>query len=229
MHARCSPGHFAAYHVLHRLLAPRHPPRALCSLTSLSNQPNGLTAPPDGGSDGGEARDLYLCRNSRQKLKIKKKLITSSLVKVRRPLSWPAIQRCACSAVRWSVTSSSWLKPTDQGISVWAAHKKTTRGLSSRPMNSRCSCEILWGLPDIQLVRSCSAQLCRSAMCLLSGESGGDEETRTPDPLLAKEMLFQLSYVPLPLRHCCWRKVVGVSGLEPETSALSGQCSNQLS
>ncbi len=27
---------------------------------------------------------------------------------------------------------------------------------------------------------------------------GGDEETRTPDPLLAKEMLFQLSYVPRP-------------------------------
>jgi hypothetical protein len=25
---------------------------------------------------------------------------------------------------------------------------------------------------------------------------GGDEETRTPDPLLAKEMLFQLSYAP---------------------------------
>jgi hypothetical protein len=28
------------------------------------------------------------------------------------------------------------------------------------------------------------------------GKSGGDEETRTPDPLLAKEMLCQLSYVP---------------------------------
>jgi hypothetical protein len=27
--------------------------------------------------------------------------------------------------------------------------------------------------------------------------SGGDEETRTPDPLLAKEMLYRLSYVPL--------------------------------
>ena len=27
-------------------------------------------------------------------------------------------------------------------------------------------------------------------------QSGGDEETRTPDPLLAKEMLCQLSYVP---------------------------------
>jgi hypothetical protein len=27
-------------------------------------------------------------------------------------------------------------------------------------------------------------------------QDGGDEETRTPDPLLAKEMLYQLSYVP---------------------------------
>jgi hypothetical protein len=56
-----------------------------------------------------------------------------------------------------------------------------------------------------------------------TGGVGGDEETRTPDPLLAKEMLCQLSYVPLPV------EVVGVSGLEPETSALSGQRSNQLS
>ena len=29
---------------------------------------------------------------------------------------------------------------------------------------------------------------------------GGDEETRTPDPLLAKEMLFRLSYVPSRVR-----------------------------
>lgn len=29
--------------------------------------------------------------------------------------------------------------------------------------------------------------------------SGGDEETRTPDFLLAKEALYQLSYVPLPI------------------------------
>ena len=31
-----------------------------------------------------------------------------------------------------------------------------------------------------------------------SAGGGGDEETRTPDPLLAKEMLCQLSYVPAP-------------------------------
>ena len=59
----------------------------------------------------------------------------------------------------------------------------------------------------------------------LSREDGGDEETRTPDPLLAKEMLCQLSYVPADRMTT----VVGVSGLEPETSALSGQRSNQLS
>ena len=62
----------------------------------------------------------------------------------------------------------------------------------------------------------------------MAGGAGGDEETRTPDPLLAKEMLFQLSYAPVrPDGHRTL--MVGVSGLEPETSALSGQCSNQLS
>ena len=56
--------------------------------------------------------------------------------------------------------------------------------------------------------------------------SGGDEETRTPDPLLAKEMLCQLSYVPVTFALC---EVVGAPGLEPGTSALSGPRSNQLS
>ena len=31
---------------------------------------------------------------------------------------------------------------------------------------------------------------------LISGNDGGDEGTRTPDPLLAKEVLSQLSYIP---------------------------------
>jgi hypothetical protein len=33
---------------------------------------------------------------------------------------------------------------------------------------------------------------------------GGDEETRTPDPLLAKEMLYQLSYVPIAPNWRWW-------------------------
>lgn len=48
---------------------------------------------------------------------------------------------------------------------------------------------------------------------------GGDEGIRTPDLLRAREALSQLSYVP----------PVGLSGLEPETSVLSGLRSHQLS
>ena len=49
----------------------------------------------------------------------------------------------------------------------------------------------------------------------------GDDRDRTGGLLLAKQALSQLSYIPL--------KLVGPSGFEPETSALSAQRSNQLS
>ena len=47
----------------------------------------------------------------------------------------------------------------------------------------------------------------------------GDKGIRTLDPLLARQVLSQLSYTPR----------VGLRGLEPPTSRLSGVCSNQLS
>jgi hypothetical protein len=52
---------------------------------------------------------------------------------------------------------------------------------------------------------------------------------RTPDPDLAKVVLYQLSYAPEGWNLQLAAKVVGLSGLEPETSRLSGVCSNQLS
>ena len=48
----------------------------------------------------------------------------------------------------------------------------------------------------------------------------GPERDRTADPLLAKQVLSQLSYRPSKM---------GPSGFEPLTPALSAQCSNQLS
>ena len=78
----------------------------------------------------------------------------------------------------------------------------TARGTSSRQRDSLDACESLRGLPDLQLEGGVELQ-CRYLDVLPQfvpdrlGD-GGDEETRTPDPLLAKEMLFQLSYVPLP-------------------------------
>jgi hypothetical protein len=69
---------------------------------------------------------------------------------------------------------------------------------------------------------------------------GGAEEDRTPDPLLAKQVLSQLSYSPkLPLTQifksgkprCSHHNpfMVGPSGFEPLTPALSARCSNHLS
>ena len=52
---------------------------------------------------------------------------------------------------------------------------------------------------------------------------GGDSRARTDDPLLAKQVLSQLSYTPIE------REVVGPSGLEPPTSRLSVVRSSQLS
>jgi hypothetical protein len=65
---------------------------------------------------------------------------------------------------------------------------------------------------------------------------GGAKRDRTADPLRARQVLSQLSYSPsvvlspLALVHY-YRvgKVVGLGGLEPPTSPLSGVRSNQLS
>ena len=65
----------------------------------------------------------------------------------------------------------------------------------------------------------------------LSLDSGGDSGARTRSLRLAKPALSQLSYIPNPFTEelCGRRKMVGLSGLEPPTSRLSGVRSNQLS
>src|SRR3989475_11376055 len=51
---------------------------------------------------------------------------------------------------------------------------------------------------------------------------GGDDRIRTGDPLLAKQVLSQLSYIP-----AC--HLVGLPGIEPGTSRLSSARSSHLS
>ena len=53
----------------------------------------------------------------------------------------------------------------------------------------------------------------------------GDKGIRTLDPLLARQVLSQLSYTPVGFIY----KKVGLSGLEPPTSRLSGVRSTRLS
>ena len=69
--------------------------------------------------------------------------------------------------------------------------------------------------------------------CLIQHPSG-DEEIRTLDPLLARQVLSQLSYIPIGyfpylFFNSAMPEPVGLSGLEPPTSRLSGVHSNQLS
>ena len=59
-----------------------------------------------------------------------------------------------------------------------------------------------------------------------SDVDGGADRDRTDDLRLAKAALSQLSYCPADTLH---RKVVGLGGLEPPASRLSGVRSSQLS
>jgi hypothetical protein len=61
-----------------------------------------------------------------------------------------------------------------------------------------------------------------SGLILYSLLIGGDEGIRTPDLCRARAALFQLSYIPSHYK-------VGLPGLEPGTSVLSGLRSNHLS
>ena len=69
--------------------------------------------------------------------------------------------------------------------------------------------------------------------CLNERWVGGADRDRTGDPLLAKQVLSQLSYSPVLVdtneSHGDGANVVGLGRVELPTSALSGLRSNQLS
>ena len=60
-------------------------------------------------------------------------------------------------------------------------------------------------------------------------ETGGASRDRTGDPLLAKQVLSQLSYGPIGVVRSAAARMVGLGGLEPPASPLSGVRSNHLS
>ena len=62
--------------------------------------------------------------------------------------------------------------------------------------------------------------------CLIASAVCGDEGIRTPDPLLARQVLSQLSYTP---KRVLSSFLMGLRRLELPTSRLSGVRSNRLS
>ena len=168
-----SPKLFAAYHVFHRLLVPRHPPCALISLT-IRLWPR--VRPP------------------------------SSVHSVAPLASWFFF---------------SWFHIFRYGLGcLFSALLILIRNVSFLPI---CGFQGTW--------RSFCCRLLRT----LSGTSG-DGEIRTLDPLLARQVLSQLSYTPtnrfvfsILLSGLDSSRPMGLSGLEPPTSRLSGVRSNRLS
>ena len=119
------------------------------------------------------------------------------------------------------------------------------RSLSTRKTSfprSGYSSNILSVLPDL-LYPSKLGKAPQSAQRLLSELLSGDGEIRTLDPLLARQVLSQLSYTPTDAVPSSvvsfvsflfdelsrWLPPMGLSGLEPPTSRLSGVRSNRLS
>ena len=78
-------------------------------------------------------------------------------------------------------------------------------------------------------ISSTGAQPKALALFSIPYESGGAERDRTVDPLLAKQVLSQLSYSPIANSIADDVKVVGLGRFELPTSPLSGVRSNQLS
>ncbi len=103
--ARDFPKLFAACHVLHRLLAPRHPPRALRSLTPFSSWP-GI------GQSQGDRDDPLTTRRNRSSSIAE----TYPVGKVR-PISRPHDE--PCSPVQRSAGLWPPAEDTDQGIERW--------------------------------------------------------------------------------------------------------------
>jgi hypothetical protein len=93
--ARDSPKLFAACHVLHRLLAPRHPPRALCSLTPFSSWP-GIPVSRTGDRD-----DPLTTRRNRSS-SIAETYPVGKVRPISRPHGGPSP---TAPAIRWSVAS----------------------------------------------------------------------------------------------------------------------------
>ena len=129
----------------------------------------------------------------------------------------PISGRLGHQKVHWERSRTSWVKNPkhlEASRSIFSSQCMQNRHLAIRPMQTFISPK------DISSSRHQNL--------------GGAERDRTADPLLAKQVLSQLSYSPIqvsiPDRFC--HSIVGMVGpgrLELPTSRLSGVRSNHLS
>ena len=222
-----SPRLFAAYHALHRLLAPRHPPYALrCAAPA----PSQARHPPD----------LAQCPTDYALVKVPNRPPRGrgpgSSVPVAAPRLAPSSRHSDRPAPRWGAAEliCSGARDDKKPAALPAGRLLLAGGAAyGLPLALCCTLALsLWRSgPE---TRGPAPQHCtRSAVPLSTRESGsrarggGAEEIRTPDLRRAKAALSQLSYGPVSPRAP--QHPVGVPGIEPGTSVLSGPRSNRLS
>src|ERR1035437_9412914 len=133
----------------------------------------------------GSGPGIHLAHNS-AKLKIINLPKHYPVVKVRPLRPRQDLAGPASPAVRWSVSQCSRIRgtmvlQTQNADSIWPSRRSHSTWLA-------------WGFAPRYSI--CYQVLLARVLATMLYQRGGDEETRTPDPLLAKEMLCQLSYVP---------------------------------
>ena len=164
--ARISPQLFAACHVLHRLLAPRHPPNALVSLAipTPAARTQDQTA-PRAPTCQDQAASLYAYQRSRALFLNQSQMHNFN----ERPtaLGTPAKGSGTAPGRIWKHAT-----PRPRPGIVHQAEQAPTTAMPRS--DARCPAAFRAALPR---------------------ENGG-ERIRTDDPLLAKQVLYQLSYAP---------------------------------
>ena len=171
--ARISPRLFAACHVLHRLLAPRHPPNALVSLTIQS--PQRPHAVPN-------RAQTSRCRTASSTLT---NYTSIPRFTCQRSSRQGQVHRPGATCGGFGSTRPS--RPRGRGTPVGGNH--ACRGKTATCRRARA--------PAIGFVTL------RGIFTLGAAErKNGGKRIRTDDPLLAKQVLYQLSYAPVvPIRR----------------------------
>ena len=280
--ARGSPWLFAACHVLHRLLVPRHPPNALVTLDHSGTRrayktrrtPHHAQEPPP-DDDPPKSRQpapsalprtrhsahTHLSDGARghhtRRTVAPLSALHPSPGKGRRSLRGGATPpvgqkrdhtlHSAPTCTGGETTSSGMVRKDQPEAARTEAHQNLIHGgkdhgvrpadprgtdQDDHPTHSRTTAHRppsrasphslgpnLFPYPTMMLLVRHSAPAAPLA--------GGDDRDRTGDPLLAKQVLSQLSYAPGMAKPAT--PVLGQGGFEPPTPRLSSVCSNQLS
>jgi hypothetical protein len=113
----------------------------------------------------------------------------------------PGRRRPGDPAVRWSVSSR---RRSRIRRSMAVDTRRRLEDLPRSRLGNSTWCSVVPGFhPGSSVIGSMRPRAGSDPpLCVPPVGDGGDEETRTPDPLLAKEMLCQLSYVPFRRNEC---------------------------